>query len=161
MAETPGQAGLLDQRELVVWRRLLRVHAALTRSLDAELRAAHGLTLSDYDVLVQLAEAPARHLRMSELAQRVLLTRSGITRLVDGLVAQGLVARTSCPDDGRVSHAELTPRGLELLRAASRTHLAGVRRGFVDRLRGPELDELGALLGRLEAAGAEDGDCAA
>src|SRR5262245_30920798 len=116
---------------LDTWRTFLHAHAKLTRRLDDELRAAHGLSLAEYDALVQLAQAPGRRLRMSVLADRVLLSRSGITRLVDRLVADGMVERTTCTTDARGAEAALTRGGLERLRAASATHLEGVRRYFL------------------------------
>jgi DNA-binding MarR family transcriptional regulator len=114
------------------WRAFLHAHARLTRRLDEELQAAHGLSLAEYDALFQLATAPAGRVRMSILAERVLLSRSGITRLVDRLVADGMVERTACPTDARGAEAAITQAGLERLRAASVTHLDGVHRLFLD-----------------------------
>jgi DNA-binding MarR family transcriptional regulator len=119
---------------LGTWRAFLHAHARLTRRLDDELRAGHGLSLAEYDALIQLAQAPGRRLRMSALADRVLLSRSGITRLVDRLVADGMVERTTCTTDARGAEATLTRAGLERLRAASTTHLDGVRRYFLDSI---------------------------
>ena len=119
---------------LGTWRTFLHAHARLTRRLDDELRAAHSLSLAEYDALVQLAQAPGRRLRMSALADRVLLSRSGITRLVDRLVADGMVERTTCTTDARGAEASLTRAGLDRLRAASTTHLDGVRRYFLDTM---------------------------
>lgn len=116
------------------WRALIVSHALVTRRLQDELLAGHDLTLADYDALVQLAYAPDRTLRMSALAERVLLSRSGVTRLVDRLVRQGFVARIECPSDARGTSAVLTPAGLEKLREASPTHLDGVRRHFLSGL---------------------------
>ena len=96
------------------WVSFLRAHAAITRQLNADLLNAHGLTLSDYDVLVQLAQAPGRRLRPVELARAVLLTRSGVTRLVHGLEHAGLVERVPSPDDGRGHLVQLTAAGREL-----------------------------------------------
>ena len=121
-----------DETALGSWRAFIHAHAKLTRRLDEELQAEHGLSLAEYDALLQLARTPERRLRMSTLAERVLLSRSGITRLVDRLVADGTVMRTACPTDARGAEATLTPIGLERLRAASRTHLAGVQRYFLD-----------------------------
>ncbi len=114
----------------------------MTRALETELVAGQSLSLASYDVLVQLAAAPERRLRMTELADAVLLSRSGVTRLVDRLERGGLVARASVAEDGRGVAATLTERGLERLRAASRTHLEGVARHFVARLDQGELAEL-------------------
>lgn len=117
---------------LGAWRAFIGSHARLTRQLDEELQRAHGLSLAEYDALLQLATAPERRLRMSVLAERVLLSRSGITRLVDRLVADGMVERSACPTDARGSMAAITHPGVRSLRAASRTHLDGVRRYFLD-----------------------------
>jgi len=119
------------------------------RRLEAELLAEQRLSLVSYDVLVQLAEAPRRRLRMAELAERVVLSRSGVTRLVDRLERAGLVARQRVSGDGRGVIAELTPAGLDRLRTASGTHLAGVARHFVAHLDPQELSYLGELCGRL------------
>lgn len=140
--------------ELRVWRAFLSAHARLLRSLEAELVAEQRLTLVSYDVLVQLAEAPHRRLRMAELADRVLLSRSGVTRLVDRLERAGLVARQRVEADGRGVIAELTEAGLDRLRRASRTHLAGVARHFIARFDHKELVQFGELCERLaEPAG--------
>ena len=104
--------------ELGAWRGLLRVHTALVRELDAELEAAHELPLSSYDVLIYLQSAPGRRLRMAELADSVLLSRSGVTRLVDRLVREGLIVRDTCESDGRGSFAVLTDEGDALLARA-------------------------------------------
>src|SRR5918912_3418305 len=100
----------LSPVELGAWRGMLRVHSALVRELDAEILAAHDLPLSSYDVLIYLRSAPDRRLRMAEIADSVLLSRSGVTRLVDRLVAEGLVVRDACEEDGRGSFAVLTPK---------------------------------------------------
>src|SRR6266436_1240643 len=118
--------------ELEAWVGLLQTHRRLVHELDSELEQAHGLTLAEYEVLLHLAQAPDQRLRMSELAQAVLLTRSGLTRLVDRLERRGLVERARCPSDLRGLHAVLTEEGLECLREAAPTHLAGVRRLFLD-----------------------------
>lgn len=117
--------------QLAAWRAFLRAHASITRALEAELVAEQQLSLASYDVLVQLAEAPGRRLRMTELADAVLLSRSGITRLVDRLEKGGLVARCPVESDGRGVAAELTDGGLNRLRTASRTHLRGIAQHFV------------------------------
>ncbi|MBX6390466.1 MAG: MarR family transcriptional regulator [Frankia sp.] len=131
------------------WRGLLRAHAHVTRLLEAELEDAHSLPLASYDVLVQLSESPAGALRMSELANAVLLSRSGLTRLVDRLVREGLVERRSCPSDLRGTLAVLTPAGLARLRDASGTHLRGVARHVLSHYTPDELELLGELLERL------------
>jgi DNA-binding MarR family transcriptional regulator len=110
---------------------------------------AHGLTLSDYDVLVQLARAPEKKLRNIELANAVVLTRSGVTRLVDGLERDGLVARASCPSDRRGTFVALTPEGARRLREAASTHLDGVRELFLERLGEEGRAQMDALLAQL------------
>ena len=131
---TSGSRLWLDPVEQDVWRRLLAAESRLRDHLDRELRAEHGLSLGDYDVLVHLSEAPQRCLRMSDLADRLLLSRSGLTRRVDGLVREGWVVRRACPDDRRGSLAELTDLGFEVLKHAAVTHVSGVRRYLVDAL---------------------------
>ena len=137
----------------------MRAHATLTRQLSADLVASHGLTLNDYEVLLHLSRAPERSLRRIDLAERVLLTPSGITRLLDGLERAGLVEKATCEHDARVSYAVLTDAGYERLRAAGKTHVQGIRKLFVERFSEDELDGLGALLSRLPG-GALDGDAA-
>ncbi len=146
MTTTAG-AGL-SAAEMSAWRTFLRAHAVLVRRLEGELVASHDLALASYDVLVQLSETPSRSLRMTELAERVLLSRSGLTRLVDRLVRDGLVERQACPDDARGTLAVLTERGLEALREAWPTHLQGVA-AAVGRLSADEVETLSALLRKL------------
>ncbi len=141
----------LSSGELAAWRTFLRAHATVTRRLEAELVAEHDLPLASYDVLVQLSEAPHRALRMTELAERVLLSRSGLTRLVDRLERDGLVSRRACPEDARGTLAVLSEQGLERLRQAWPTHLRGVAQHVTDRLSAEELATLDELLGRLVA----------
>lgn len=130
---TTGVAGAPspDDPRLRAWVAFLQAYAVVTRRLEAELHAERGLSLADYDALVQLAIADDRRLRMSELADRVVLSRSGVSRLVDRLAADGLVARRACPTDARGSWAELTPAGLDRLRDAAPVHLRGVDAHFL------------------------------
>ena len=143
-----------DDPRLGAWRSFIHAQARLQRRLDEELQATHDLSLAEYDALLQLVNSPGRRLRMSVLAERVLLSRSGITRLVDRLVAAGMVERSACVTDARGAEAALTAKGLDTLRAASRTHLDGVQRYFLGPLGDQErsaiergcnriLDELG------------------
>jgi len=132
-----------------VWRTFLRAHAATVRELERELLARTGLPLAWYDVLLQLAEAPERRLRMAELADRVLLSRSGLTRLIDRLQAEGLVRREPSPDDARGTYTVLTQAGFERLRAAAPVHLAGIRDHWLVHFSDDELRLLGGWLGRL------------
>jgi DNA-binding MarR family transcriptional regulator len=148
-AAPPRPDARLAPRELAAWRGLLRVHAALVRRLDAELQEAHGLPLSSYEVLMLLADAPEGRLRMFELADGVLLSLSGMTRLVDRLTREGLVRRERCADDRRGAFAVITPAGRAKVGAARPTHLAGVRRMFLDPLPDPALDDLAAAWERV------------
>src|SRR4051794_1509515 len=120
-----GSAFTTDQ--LAAWRGMLRVHAQVTQALDVQMRSEHDMPVSSYEVLMFLADAPDRRLRMSEIANRVLLSRSGLTRLVDRLVSQGYATRCAADEDGRGTFAELTDAGLEKFRAARKTHRDGVR----------------------------------
>ena len=161
--ETPSPHLAASDPRLDAWRSFVQAHARLTRRLDEELQAGHGLSLAEYDALLQLANAPGRRLRMSALADRVLLSRSGITRLVDRLVASGMVERTTCTTDARGAEAALTPAGLDRLREASTTHLDGVRRLFLDVVTAEEREILGRALDRvLDNVGRAPGavDCA-
>jgi DNA-binding MarR family transcriptional regulator len=135
------------------WIAFLRSHAAITRQLNAELLNAHGLTLSDYEVLFRLASAEDEMMRRVDLAESVVLTASGITRLLDGLQRAGYVEKASCPTDARVSYAKLTEAGRQKLAAASTTHVAGVEELFTGRFTEDELETLAALLSRLPLSG--------
>lgn len=146
---TVGSDVRLRGTELGAWRGFLRAHAALAKRLDAELVAAHGLALSSYEVLLVLEDAPEGRLRMSEIADSMLLSRSGVTRLVDRLEKEGLIERVSCPTDRRGLHAVLTERGRERLLEARPTHLAGVRAGFLAKFSGLELEQLCEVWERL------------
>src|SRR3954464_7027412 len=127
----PETSVSLSATELGAWRGMLRVHTALVKALDAELAEAHDLPLSSYEVLITLESAPNRKRRMAELADSVLLSRSGMTRLVDRLERDGLLVRATCTDDGRGCYAVLTDKGSELLARARPTHLEGVRERFL------------------------------
>jgi DNA-binding MarR family transcriptional regulator len=124
----------LSDAEMRAWQALLHAHHDVIELLDRELREEHDLTLAEYDVLLRLARAPDRALRMSDLAERVLMSPSGVTRLVERLEARGLVRRRSGEEDGRVALASLTERGLKQIRRASRTHLRGIREHFTSHL---------------------------
>jgi DNA-binding MarR family transcriptional regulator len=141
----------LSDEEQALWRRLLSVESRLQDRLDQELREAHGVTLAEYGVLVHLFDARPDGLRMSELAERLLLSRSGLTRRIDSMVRSGLVTRRSCPADGRGSLGELTEAGATTLVAAAPTHVAGVKRYLIDAL-GGDLGGLAVGLKRVERA---------
>jgi len=145
----PAGANGLDERELGAWRGFLHAHREVVAHLDEELQRAHDLPLSSYEVLLYLADAPDGRLRMGELAERLLLSRSGLTRLVDRLERRGLVTRERCKEDARGLFAHITRAGRELFEATRPDHLDGVRRHFLSRLDSAELDELTAIWQRL------------
>ena len=134
----------------------LRAHAAVTRQLDRELVADHGLTINDYEVLLHISRAPERMMRRVDLAKRVVLTPSGITRLLDGLQRSGLVCKASCDSDARVVYAKLTDAGAKRLAAASTMHLESIRELFCAHFEAEELEQLASLLARLGGASGSD-----
>ena len=134
---------------LAAWATFLRAHARVTRLLERELHDEQRMALADYDVLIQLATTDERRLRMGELAERLLLSRSGITRLVDRLEREGFVERATCESDRRGQWAQLTERGYARLRDATPVHLRGVAEHFIDRIPADELDELQQTLSRV------------
>jgi DNA-binding MarR family transcriptional regulator len=136
------------------WIRLLRAHAALTRELSARLEAAHGLSLRDFDVLVQLYEAPDRRMRRIDLARTVILSPSGITRLLEGLERAGWVAKHHCDTDARVTYAVLTDAGAVKFEDARASHVADLEELFESRYTATEHEQLAQLLGRLPLADA-------
>ena len=142
----------LEGAALEAWRSYLQSHASILRVLDAELAAEHGMTTRDYEVLLYLAQAEGRHLPMSALAESTMLTRSGITRLVDGLVEAGWIERVACPNDARVSYAQLTDHGYEKLREAGCAHVRSIHRLFLENFTPGEIEQLASLLGRLPGA---------
>jgi DNA-binding MarR family transcriptional regulator len=162
-AKRPSSTGHLAPLEVRAWRGLLRVHASLSKALDAELEAEHGLPLTSYEVLMYLADAEEHRMRMCELASSVILSRSGLTRLVDRLERDGLITRESCSSDARGAFAKLTPTGRERLTAARATHLAGVRTMFLDHFTPEELEALAGYWERAvpgaSATGRPVGDC--
>ena len=138
--------------------RLLQGHAAATRELSADLVRDHGLTINDYEALLRLSRADGHYLKRVELAESLVLTPSGVTRLLDGLERAGYVEKGSCETDARITYAVLTDAGHEKLEEASRSHIAQIRAFFGERFDDDELATLAELLGRLPAAGA-DTDC--
>ncbi len=139
----------------------MRAHAQVTRQLEHELLAEQDLPLASYEVLLHLAEAPEQRLRMTTLADQVLLSRSGLTRLVDRLEREGLVTRASCPNDARGTNAVLTEAGRDRLRAAAPTHLRGIAEHVVERLTPAELAQLQDLMTKLllEPVSPPEGGC--
>jgi DNA-binding MarR family transcriptional regulator len=142
-------------RQLDSWVSFLRAHAAITRELSAQLQREHGLTLNDYEVLLHLSHAEGGRLRRVDLAERIVLTASGITRLLEGLEQAGFVKKDTCSSDARVSYAKITSTGVAKLRAAAVTHLRGIDELFVGRYSGSELTTLAELLARLPVTGSE------
>jgi DNA-binding MarR family transcriptional regulator len=138
--------------------RLVRGHSAVTRALNAQLVADHGLTINDYEALLHLARAEERRMRRVDLAERLILTASGVTRLLDGLEEAGYVDRAACASDRRVTYAVLTQTGVAKLREASKTHVADIREIFETRFNAEELDQLVALLERLPHAADATGE---
>jgi DNA-binding MarR family transcriptional regulator len=140
------------------WVRLLRGHASVTRALSAQLVAEHGLTINDYEALLHLSRAEESSLRRVDLAQRLLLTASGVTRLLDGLEQAGYVAKRHCKSDARVTYAVLTDAGRQKLEDAGCGHIAAIRELFEERFSPEDLATLAALLGRLPGADTTAGE---
>ena len=147
-------SGTATETRLDAWVSFLRAHAAITRELSAQLQREHGLTLNDYEVLLHLSKAE-EGMRRVDLAESVLLTASGITRLLEGLEKAGFVGKRTCATDARVSYAVLTDAGREKFHAAAQTHLRGIGEQFLSRYSGSELTALAELLGRLPVTGVE------
>lgn len=137
-------AGPLTARDprLAPWRAFLLAHARVSRRLDEELRAEHDVSLAEYETLLTIAQAPGRRIRMGQLAEEILLSKSGVTRLIDRLVGDGLAERSVCLADGRGAEAVLTERGLSRLRAASETHLRGINEHFLAVVVSSDLETL-------------------
>ncbi|MEO8462081.1 MAG: MarR family winged helix-turn-helix transcriptional regulator [Chloroflexota bacterium] len=146
-----------DEMDLGPWRSFLHAHARLARRMDEDLRAAHALSLQEYETLLHLAEAPGRRLRMGRLADFLLLSKSGVTRLIDRLVDDGLVERTSCASDARGAEASLTGSGLARLRAAAPTHLAGIRDHFYAAIDGDDVQVVERAMHAVAAGLCEPG----
>jgi DNA-binding MarR family transcriptional regulator len=149
MTATDHPANFLTSHELAAWRGLLEVHARVTQQLDTQMQREHGLSLSAYEVLMFLDDAPEHRLRMSEIADRVLLSRSGCTRLVDRLAEKGYVTRCADSADGRGLYARLTEAGLAKISAARSTHRDGIRRFFLDHLTATDQIVLGDVWTRF------------
>jgi DNA-binding MarR family transcriptional regulator len=142
--------------------RLLRGHSSVTRAMNAQLVADHGLTINDFEALLHLSRAEESRMRRVDLAEKLILTASGVTRLLDGLEEAGLVDRAACAGDRRVTYAVLTEAGHAKLKEASQSHVADIRAFFETRFSSDELDQLAALLGRLPGAtDAVEEDCSA
>jgi DNA-binding MarR family transcriptional regulator len=159
VSRSPDRPLTAHDPRLAPWRAFLVAHARVSRRLDEELRAEHDLSFAEYDALLTIATAPGRRIRMRRLADQVLLSKSGVTRLIDRLVADGLVERDTCMTDARGAEAVLTAAGLERLRAASSTHLRGIADHFLDVLDPGQLAEIGRAMQTVASrAGAEPGE---
>ena len=144
----------LSEDEIAAWKGMLRAHRDLVATLDTQLERDHSLPLSSYEVLMVLADTPDGRARMGELADQLLLSRSGLTRLVDRLVRQGWVERAPCEDDARGLYAAITRSGRAKLEKARASHLDGVREGFLSRLSDSDLDALSRAWRQLGRAAA-------
>ena len=131
------------------WIKLIRGQSAAVKAVNAQLVADHGLTVNDFECMLLLARAEERQMRRVDLAEQLILTASGITRLLDGLEQEGWVDRAACASDRRVTYAVLTDEGLAKLREASTSHVADLRAFFEARYTNEELEQLAELLGRL------------
>jgi DNA-binding MarR family transcriptional regulator len=149
-----------EETALTAWVRLLRTQAAMKRGFNSRLQAEHGLTVNDYEALLLLSHDPDRRLKRVVLADRLQLTPSGVTRLLDGLEAAGFVEKGSCESDARITYAVLTETGGEKLKEASCSHVAAVRELFGELLDDDELRTLGELLGRLPGGSVDSAECA-
>jgi DNA-binding MarR family transcriptional regulator len=151
---------LTSQASVSVFSRLLRAHSSLSRELSARLVTEHGLTINDYEALLHLSHAEGGEMRRVDLAERLMLTPSGVTRLLDGLERDGWVCKGSCESDARVTYAVLTDAGRERLESAGRTHVGQIREIFEERYSAGELETLVELLGRLPGATGPGDSCA-
>jgi DNA-binding MarR family transcriptional regulator len=131
---------------LAGWRSMLTAHSLLMQRLEEELKAEAGMSLFEYSALLQLAEAPKQRLRMAQIAEGIFVTRSGVSRLVDRLEADGLVERLPCPSDGRGADAVLTDAGMQRLRAASQVHLRGIEAYYFDHVADQDLETVGRVM---------------
>ena len=154
---------ILTEQEIApavrAWTRLMRAHAATTRLLSTELQADHGLTINDYEALLVLSRAEGGRLKRVELARSLMLTPSGITRLLQGLEDAGLVERASCATDLRVTYAQLTDAGRDKLEAASDGHIASIRALFEEHFAHDEIDVIAEILGKLPGVAEGDDSC--
>lgn len=148
----------LDELELAAWRGMLFAYRDLTSAIDERLEREHDLSLSSYEVLLLLSKADDHALRMGALAERLLLSRSGLTRLVDRMVARGLIERHACEIDRRGTWARLTDAGMKKFREARPTNLAAIRERFLSRLEEEDLEDLARVWERLDDSGSEPDD---
>jgi len=141
------------------WTRLLRAYVSTTRLLSAELQEEHGLTINDYEALLVLSRADGGRLKRVELARSLMLTPSGITRLLQGLEDAGLVERATCATDLRVTYAQLTDPGREKLETAASGHVASIRGLFEEHFAQKEIDAIAEILGKLPGVAEGDDSC--
>lgn len=141
------------------WTRLVRAYVLTTRELSAELQESHGLTINDFEALLVLAQAEDGRMKRVELARSLLLTPSGITRLLRGLEDAGLVERATCVTDLRVTYAQLTPAGREKLQAAAAAHRASIRELLEEHFEPEELESIAEILDKLPGVAEGDGAC--
>jgi len=146
---------LLDPTVARAWIAFLTAYGRVTRALSAELMDGAGMSLADFDVMAQLAGADGYALRMSELADAALISKSGLTRRVDRLAVNGWVTRRRCTEDGRVHWATLTPLGVRAFRSAAPGHLRAVAERFGASLPASEMDRLTRDLMKIAAKSAE------
>ena len=139
----------LSENEQQSWRAWLDMSRLLPDQLSRELNDEHGLSIADYEILVQLSENPDRRIRMSDLADRTLSSRSRLTHQCDRLAKRGFITREPCTDDGRGSWAVLTPDGWEKIDGAAPDHVESVRNHFVDLLTPSEFEELGTIARKI------------
>ena len=150
----------LSEPEMQAWKALVATATGVLATLDRELQSAHGLSLAEYEVLAHCSEQPQGSIRMSDLAQAIHLSPSGMTRRIDAMVRRGLVRREACPTDRRASNVLLTDEGAAALRDAAPTHLRGVRAHFIDRLSPQQLAQLAEAFSAIHIdASAAQGGC--
>ncbi len=152
MTQAADTTRWLDDEEMAAWRGLIETFGDLTSVLDTELLEQHGIPLHGYATLVGLSEAPDRRLRMCDLAARLHVSASGLTRRVEDLVRRGWVRRESDPDDRRVVYAVLTDAGLAKLVSAAPSHVEGVRHHLLDHLSRPQIRQLASILRTLSVS---------
>jgi DNA-binding MarR family transcriptional regulator len=155
---TRADSRQLDRLELAAWKGMLFAYRDMTTAIDERLEREHDLSLSSYEVLLLLSGAPEHSMRMGALADELLLSRSGLTRLVDRMVARGLVERHNCSEDRRGTWARLTEAGMKKFRAARPTNLAAIREQFVGKLDESDLERLASVWEKLEEPGPEPED---
>ena len=146
----PVATNWLNPREMAAWRNFIETHYDLMSALERDL-SAYGMAVGDYQVLVYLSESDDRQMRMCDLAERLQLSPSGLTRRLDGLVKSGYVARTPSTEDRRVMMATLTDDGFGALREAAPHHVDSVRKRLFDHLDDEQVDSLASIFAAIQA----------